>query len=249
MAGSRLGNHGRDSQVSSRPEESGRGIRVVETWLQRRTLTRRVRGAEERGEMAETKEATFTRTIEGLEAPAPGDWVLDGAHTNLMFVARYAMLTKVRGHFKGFEGTIHVAEKPEDSWVELTIDASSITTDNDTRDNHLRSGDFLDLENHPTLTFRSTKIELLGDSQLRVTGDLTIRGVTKEVVLDAEYVGTAKDAYGRPRVAFSAKTEIDRDEFGVNWNMALETGGFLVGKRVQVELEVQALPEAVLKAS
>lgn len=197
--------------------------------------------------MEQTKEATFTRTIDGVEAPAPGDWVFDKPHTNLMFVARYAMLTKVRGHFKNFEGTIHAAEKPEDSWVELSIDASSITTDNDTRDNHLRSGDFLDLENHPTITFKSTKVELFGDDQLRVTGDLTIRGVTREVVLDAEYVGVGKDAYGRTRVAFSARTDIERDDWEVSWNMALETGGLLVGKRVQIELEVQALPAALVQ--
>jgi polyisoprenoid-binding protein YceI len=197
--------------------------------------------------MEKTEEATFTRTIGGVEAPTPGEWVFDKPHTNLMFVARYAMLTKVRGRFGDFEGTIHVTEKPEDSSVELSIDAASITTDNDTRDNHLRSGDFLDLENHPTITFRSTKIELLGDDRLRVTGDLTIRGVTREVVLDAEYVGVGKDAYGRTRVAFSARTEIDRDDFGVSWNMALETGGLLVGKRVQIELEVQALPAALLR--
>ncbi|HEV8420929.1 MAG TPA: YceI family protein [Actinomycetota bacterium] len=196
--------------------------------------------------MEETKEATFTRILDGVEAPAPGDWVFDKAHTNLMFVARYAMLTKVRGHFGDFQGTIHVAEKPEDSSVELSIDASSITTDNDTRDNHLRSGDFLDLENHPTITFRSTKVELIGDDRLRVTGDLMIRGVTKEVVLDGEYAGVGKDAYGRTRIAFSARTEIERDDFGVSWNMALETGGLLVGKRVQIELEVQALPAALL---
>jgi polyisoprenoid-binding protein YceI len=198
--------------------------------------------------MAGTAEGTFTRTLQGVEAPAPGDWVIDTPHTNLMFVARYAMLTKVRGHFNVFEGTIHVAEKPEDSWVELTIDVSSITTDDDTRDNHLRSGDFLDLANHPTITFKSTKVEVLSDNTLRVTGNLVIRGVTKEVVLDMEYAGTAKDAYGRTRVAFSAKTEIDRDEFGVNWNMALETGGVLVGKKVQIELEIQALPKEVVEA-
>jgi polyisoprenoid-binding protein YceI len=198
--------------------------------------------------MDQTKEATFTRTIGGVEAPTPGDWILDTPHTNLMFVARYAMLTKVRGHFQTFDGTIHVAEKPEDSWVELTIDASSITTDNDTRDNHLRSGDFLDLESHPTISFRSTKIQLLGDNQLRVTGDLTIRGVTKEIVFDAEYVGVGKDAFGRTRLAFSARTEIDRDDWNVSWNMALETGGLLVGKRVQIELEVQALPAALVQA-
>ncbi len=199
--------------------------------------------------MADTTELQFNRMLEGVEVPAPGDWVFDRAHTNLMFIARYAMLTKVRGHFNDFEGTIHVAERPEDSWVELTIDASSITTDNDTRDNHLRSGDFLDLKNHPTITFRSTRVEVLSEDKLRVTGDLTVRGVTKEVVLDTEYVGMAKDAYGRTRVAFSARTEIDRDQFGVSWNMALETGGVLVGKKVQIELEVQALPVAVVEAS
>jgi polyisoprenoid-binding protein YceI len=199
--------------------------------------------------VAETAEMQFTRTLEGVEVPTPGDWVFDTAHTNLMFIARYAMLTKVRGHFNSFEGTIHVGERPEDSSVELTIDASSITTDNDMRDNHLRSGDFLDLENHPTIKFRSTKVEVLGEDRLRVTGDLTVRGVTKEVVLDTEYAGMAKDGYGRTRVAFSARTEIERDQFGVSWNMALEAGGVLVGKRVQLELEVQALPEALVKAS
>ena len=198
--------------------------------------------------MGETAEGTFTRTLQGVEVPAPGDWVVDTAHTNLMFVARYAMLTKVRGHFNSFEGTIHVAERPEDSWVELTIDASSITTDEDTRDNHLRSADFLDLANHPTITFKSTKVELLTDNTLRLIGDLSIRGVTKEVVLDTEYAGTAKDGFGQTRVAFSARTQIDRDEFGVNWNMVLETGGVLVGKKVQIELEVQALPKEVVEA-
>jgi polyisoprenoid-binding protein YceI len=199
--------------------------------------------------MAETAEGQFTRTLQGVEVPTPGDWIFDTAHTNLMFIARYAMLTKVRGHFNSFEGTIHVAERPEDSSVELTIDASSLTTDNDMRDDHLRSGDFLDLENHPTITFRSTKVEVMSEDRLRVTGDLSVRGVTKEVVLDTEYAGTAKDGYGRTRVAFSARTEIDRDEFGVSWNMALEAGGVLVGNRIQLELEVQALPEAVVKAS
>ncbi len=199
--------------------------------------------------MVEAAEERYTRTLEGVEVPTPGDWIFDTAHTDLMFIARYAMLTKVRGHFNSFEGTIHVAERPEDSSVELTIDASSITTDNDMRDDHLRSGDFLDLENHPTITFRSTKVEVLGEDRLRVTGDLTVRGMTLEVVLDTEYAGTAKDGFGRTRIAFSARTEIDRDQFGVSWNMALEAGGVLVGKRVQVELEVQALPEAVVKAS
>jgi polyisoprenoid-binding protein YceI len=199
--------------------------------------------------MPETEEITYTRTLDGVEVPAPGDWVFDTAHTNLMFVARYAMLTKVRGHFTAFEGTIHVAETPEASSVELTIDAESITTDNEMRDNHLRSGDFLDLENHPKLTFKSTKVQVLGKDRLLVTGDLTIRGVTKEVDLDVEYAGVLKDAFGRTRVAFATSLEIEREEFGVSWNAALESGGVLVGKKIQLELEVQALPKAVVDAS
>jgi polyisoprenoid-binding protein YceI len=188
-----------------------------------------------------------TRIIDGVVAPAPGDWEVDVAHTNLMFVARYMMLTKVRGRFNTFQGTIHVAERPEDSWAELTIEADSISTDNETRDNHLRSPDFLDLENHPTITFRSTEVELLGGDQLRVTGDLTIRGVTREVILDTEYLGAEKDPWGNTRIGFAGKTAIDREQFGVNWNQVLETGGVLVGKRAEIEIEAQAIPKAPSK--
>jgi polyisoprenoid-binding protein YceI len=188
-----------------------------------------------------------TRIINGIVAPAPGDWELDIPHTNLMFVARYMMLSKVRGRFNTFHGTIHVAEKIEDSWAEIIIEAASIDTDNETRDNHLRSPDFLDLEHNPNITFRSTKVELMGGTELRVTGDLTIRGVTKEVTLDTEYLGAEKDPWGRTRIAFAATTEIDREQFGVNWNQMLETGGVLVGKRIQIELEAQAIPKAAAK--
>jgi polyisoprenoid-binding protein YceI len=185
----------------------------------------------------------FTRSLDGIEIPAPGDWVIDAVHSNVMFVARYAMLTKVRGRFRNFEGTMHVAERPEDSWVEVTIDASSITTDDDKRDEHLRSGDFLDLERQPTLTFRSTKLELKGGANLRVTGDITVRGVTKEIAFDAEYAGSAIGVDGKVRIAFAAGFELDREDFGVSWNMAIETGGFLVGKTVQIELEIQAVAD------
>jgi polyisoprenoid-binding protein YceI len=184
----------------------------------------------------------FSRTVDGIEVPVAGDWTIDVAHTNIMFIARYAMLTKVRGRFNTFEGTIHVAENLEDSSAELTIDASSISTDHKKRDEHLRSGDFLDLENQPTIGFRSKKVELLGGTKLRTTGDLTIRGVTKDITLDTEYAGIAAGADGKTRIAFSAKTEIDRDDFSVSWNMAIESGGVLVGKRVEIELEVQAVP-------
>jgi polyisoprenoid-binding protein YceI len=182
-----------------------------------------------------------TRLIDGIEAPAPGDWVFDPAHSNIMFVARYAMLTKVRGRFNTFDGTIHVAERPEDSLVEVRIDASSISTDNEQRDEHLRSGDFLDLENEPDITFRSTNVERVQGTRFRLTGDLSIRGITKEVSFDVDYAGVAVGIDGKTRTAFAAGLEIDRDDYNVSWNMAIETGGVLVGKHVQIELEVQAV--------
>jgi polyisoprenoid-binding protein YceI len=151
------------------------------------------------------------------------------------------MLTKVRGRFRDFEGTIHIADSPEESWVEVSIDTASIDTDTPTRDDHLRSPDFLDVASFPKMTFRSTKVERTGDMTLRVTGDLTIRDVTRPIVLDVEYDGTTRGIRGDVRAAFTASAEIDREEWGITWNMALETGGVLVGKRVRIELDVQAV--------
>ena len=181
-----------------------------------------------------------TRIIQGIEAPVPGTWEIDPNHTNIGFVARYLMVTKVRGHFTKFSGAIHVAERPEESSAELTIDAASIDTNQPDRDNHLRSPDFLDVEHYPTLTYKTTKVELTGANKLKVTGDLTIRDVTRPVVLDVEFEGVTKDAYGKSRAAFSATGEIDRTEFGASWNMVLETGGFLVSKEIKLELDVLA---------
>ena len=130
----------------------------------------------------------ITRTIQGVEAPVVGTWEIDPNHTTIGFVARYIMVTKVRGHFKRFSGAIHVEEKIEDSWAELTIDAASIDTNQPDRDQHLRSPDFLDVERFPTITYRTTKVELTGPTTLKVTGDLTIRDVTKPVVLGVEFV-------------------------------------------------------------
>jgi polyisoprenoid-binding protein YceI len=166
--------------------------------------------------VAETADRQFTRTLRASKSRHP-EIGFSIRRTPTSCSSRDTPCSRgFGGIFNSFEGTIHVAERPQDSWVELTIDASSITTDNDTRDNHLRSGDFLDLENHPTITFRSSEVEVMSEDRLRVTGDLTVRGVTKEVVLDTEYVGMAKDGYGRTRVAFSARTEVDRDQFGVS---------------------------------
>src|SRR5206468_533579 len=134
----------------------------------------------------------------------------------------------VRGRFGAHGGTIHIGESADDSWAEVTIDASSIDTNHSMRDDHLRSPDFLHVEEFPELRFRSNGLERTGPATLRVTGDLTIKDVTKPVVLDVEYGGyQPRDPMGRSRIAFTAKTEIDREEFGITWNQALETGGVL----------------------
>jgi polyisoprenoid-binding protein YceI len=175
-----------------------------------------------------------------VEAPPAGTWELDKAHTHVGFVARHLMVAKVRGRFQDFSGTIHIAEAPEDSSVDVTIQAASIHTDTGQRDDHLRSPDFLDVERFPTLTFRSTNVELTSDDTLRVTGDLTIKDVTRPVVLDVTYEGTTPDPWGGTRAGFSATTELDREDFDITWNAALETGGVVVGKKVRIELDIEA---------
>jgi polyisoprenoid-binding protein YceI len=182
-----------------------------------------------------------TRTVNGLQAPGPGTWRFDPGHTTLMAEARHLMVTKVRGRFTDFTGTIHVAEVPEESFVEVEIKAASIDTGNADRDAHLRSPDFLDVQKHHTLTFRSTGVELGDGPEFRVPGELSIRGVTRPVVLEAEYLGATGDPWGNTRVGFSATTEIDREDFGMTWNVALEAGGMLVSKKIKIDLEVQAV--------
>lgn len=184
---------------------------------------------------------TATRTIDGVEAPEAGTWAIDPAHSSVEAIARHLMVAKVRGRFGSYEGEIVVGDTPEDSSVEVTIDAASIDTGETKRDEHLRSPDFLDVENHPTLTFRSTDVHRTGERTLEVAGDLTIRGATRPVTLDVEYLGVTRDPWGNTRAAFSATTEIDREEFGITWNQALETGGVMVGRKLKVELEVSAV--------
>ena len=181
---------------------------------------------------------TGSRIIHEIEAPAAGTWEIDPVHTSVAFVARYLMVTKVRGHFSEFSGAIHVAEDPEGSSAELVIRAASIDTGSEDRDKHLRSADFLDLERFPEIRFKSTKVELPGENRLVVTGDLTIRDVTKSVELDGEFNGMSQDPWGNPRAGYSARTQIDREDFGASWNLALEAGGWLVSRTVQIELDV-----------
>jgi polyisoprenoid-binding protein YceI len=183
-------------------------------------------------------EKTATRIIGGIEAPAPGRWEIDPAHTAIAFVAKYLMVTKVRGHFSEFSGFVEVAERPEDSTAEITIKSASIDTGTADRDKHLRSADFLDVEHFPELRFRSTSVEFPGEDRITVTGDLTIRDVTQSVVLDSEFSGMSQDPWGNARAGYSARTQINREDFGASWNLALEAGGWLVSKSVQIELDV-----------
>jgi polyisoprenoid-binding protein YceI len=185
--------------------------------------------------------ATEAREVGGVEVPPAGDWKIDPGHSRITVVARHLMVSKVRGTLDRFEGTIHIAERPEDSWVEVSIDAASVNTANPPRDEHMRSPDFLDVENHPKIEFRSSGTEVTGDNRLRVLGDLTVRGTTRPVELDVEYLGLTTDPWGNTRAGFTATTELHREEWGMTWNQALETGGVLVGPTLQVELDIQAI--------
>ncbi len=185
-------------------------------------------------------ETAQVRVVDDRELPPVGRWTIDATHSDVQFVARHMMIAKVRGHFREFEGWIDVAERPEDSRVEVVI-AASIDTGDPTRDAHLRSPDFLDVERYPHITYRSTAVRPAEGDRWRVEGDLTIRDVTRPVALDVEFEGVALDPWGNLRAGFVASAQIDREEFAVTWNQALETGGFLVGKGIRVELDIEAV--------
>lgn len=171
-------------------------------------------------------------------------WILDPAHTQVEFGVKHMMFTTVRGHFSKLDGTVELdRESPQESLVQVSIDAASIDTGVEDRDNHLRSGDFFDVETYPGITFRSTSVsgDLTEDAELEVKGDLTIGDVTREVTLDARFEGTGTDPWGGTRAGFTATTKIDRRHFGLTWNQALETGGVLVGHDIAITLQVQAV--------
>ena len=181
----------------------------------------------------------MSQTATATRLPAAGTWNIDPAHSSIEATARHMMITKVRGRFNEFTGTIHVDEDPTKSWAEATIKSASIDTNSPQRDEHLRSPDFLDVENYPELTFRSTGLEKVSDERFKATGNLTIRGVTKPVTLDVEFGGVGTNPWGVEVAMFSATTEIDREEFGMTWNQALEAGGVLVGKKITISIEAQ----------
>jgi polyisoprenoid-binding protein YceI len=180
------------------------------------------------------------RTIDGVEVPAAGLWTIDPGHAEVAFIGRHFMLTKVRGRFTGLEGRIEVGEQLDDSTVDVRIDVASIDSGDQTRDDHLRSDDLFDVDRHPEATFRSTRVQIDGSSGSMI-GDLTIRGVTRTVALDIRYIGAVRDPWGYDRAVFSAKGRVARADWGLTWNMALDNGGLLVSKEVDIEIELEAV--------
>lgn len=171
-------------------------------------------------------------------------YAVDKAHSEAVFQVRH-LLTKVRGRFSDFEGTFAIDEAhPEQSTVSFTIQAASVDTNQPDRDAHLRSADFFAVDQFPAITFRSTRIVKKGENIFNVDGDLTIRGVSKAITVPVTFLGKAKDPWGNERLAFEAEYVIDRKAFGLNWNVALETGGFLVGDEVKASISIQALPQS-----
>ncbi|MGI5285019.1 YceI family protein [Nonomuraea polychroma] len=185
-----------------------------------------------------------TRTWESLAIPAAGTYNLDVAHTTIGFTVKHMMVSKVRGTFGAFKGSVTIADNPLESSAELTIQTDSINTGVADRDGHLRSDDFLAVEKFPEITFKSARVVGHSGDEFTVVGDLTIRDVTKEVELTVEYGGAGTNPWGAQVWGYSISTEIDREEFGLTWNQALETGGVLVGKKIKIEIEGEANPAA-----
>ena len=194
--------------------------------------------------MSETTVSPSTRVVDGHTVPAAGTWTVDRSHSTVEFVVRHLMVAKVRGRFAEYDAEIHIGERPEDSRVDVTINASSITTGEDARDAHLRSPDFLDVESYPTLVFATRAVHATSGDTWAVDGDLTIHGVTKPVTLSVEFGGVATDPWDNEKAFFTASTEFDREDWGLTYNQPLTGGGVLVGKKIRVELEIEAARSA-----
>ncbi|MFF4751916.1 YceI family protein [Streptomyces sp. NPDC002514] len=178
-------------------------------------------------------------------AAVTGDYTIDTAHTSIGFAARHAMVTNVRGSFQEFSGTLHLdGSDPAKSTASIDVTLASVETGNADRDTHLKSADFFKTDEFPTMAFRSTKAEALGGDDYRITGDLTILGTTKPLVIDLEFNGTIQDPFGNERVGFEGKAEILRSEWGLTWNAALETGGVLVSDKIKLNFDISAVKNA-----
>ncbi|MFE0458050.1 YceI family protein [Kitasatospora sp. NPDC058965] len=196
------------------------------------------------------RKGTETASVATLPAAAPladlahlsGDYNVDTTHSRIGFSVRHAMVTNVRGEFAEWEGKLHLdGSNPANSTAELTIQVASVDTGNDQRDGHLRTGDFFEVETHPLISFRSTGTEQLDAETYRMTGDLTIKGTTRPVTLELEFTGTATDPYGLQRLGFEGRTTVDRTDFGLTYNAALETGGVLIGEKVKLNFDISAV--------
>jgi polyisoprenoid-binding protein YceI len=178
-----------------------------------------------------------------INSLAPGTWNVDPSHSSLSFIARHLMITKVRGTFSTFSGTITVPEDRTGASVTASADTASVSTGDAQRDGHVKSADFFDVENHPTMTFASTAVKPDGGDWV-LAGDLTIKGITKPVEFELEFEGVNTDPWGNQKAAFTAKTEVNRKDWGLEWNVALETGGVLVSEKIKLELDIQAVKAA-----
>jgi len=194
--------------------------------------------------MSTTETQALVRTLDGREIPAPGTYVIDPSHSSVEFVARHLGLSKVRGRFNTFAGEIQIADTPEESSVEVDVDVASVESADARRDEHLRSTDFFHVEQHPSMVFKSTSVTPVDDTTWDVGGELTIRGVTRPVILHAEFDGAENTPFGDQRIGFSASTEVNREDWDLGWNAVLESGGLLVGKKIKIDLNVEAIRQA-----
>lgn len=183
---------------------------------------------------------TAIRTIEGIELPSAGRWDVDPGHAEVAFIGRHLGLTRTRGRFTDVTGAVSIADDVTRSSVVVEIAMASVDSGNETRDEHLRSSDLFDVDAHPSATFVSTSVTVDGSSG-QMTGDLMIKGITRPVTLDVDYLGHATDPWANERAVFSASTTINREDWGLNWNMILDTGGLLVSKQIRLEIDVELI--------
>ncbi len=182
-----------------------------------------------------------TRTVGTDVLPAPGVWRIDPGHAEVGFIGRHFMLTRVRGRFTDVQGEVRIADDPADSALSVTIGMASVSSGNDARDEHLRSAELFDVERWPTATYCSTRVTWAGGTDATVEGELTIHGITRPVPLAVRFLGHTRDPWGADRAVFSATGRVNREDFGITWNMALEAGGVVVSKEIDLEIEVETV--------